>query len=82
MKIDIRKAYGTVSWDFLENILIWFDFPDKFIKWIMICVTTNFSVTVNKEDHGYFVRRIGLLQGDPVSPLLFVQVMEYLSRIL
>lgn len=53
MKINLRKAYDMVSWEFLEEMLIGFRFPGEFVKWIMICVTTlNFSVKVNGENHG------------------------------
>lgn len=49
----------------------------------MRCVTTTkFTVNVNEEGHGYFAGARGLRQGDPVSPLLFVIVMKYLSNVL
>lgn len=83
MKIDMRKAYDMVNWEFLEEVLIGYGFPIKFTELIMACVTsTKFSISVNGESHGFFEGKGGLRQGDPVSPLLFVLVIEYLSRTL
>lgn len=83
MKIDLRKAYDMVSWKFIEEAMRGFGFPETFTKLVMSCVTTTkFSVKVNGEGHGYFEGQRGLMQGDPISPLLFVIVMEYLSRVL
>lgn len=57
MKIDLKKSYDTVSWEFLEEVLIHFEFPGMFVKWIMLGVTTTmFSVKVNGRGHGFFCR--------------------------
>ncbi|KAK4381857.1 putative ribonuclease H protein [Sesamum angolense] len=40
LKVDLRKAYDTVEWDFLIAALQLFGFPDTFIGWIEECVTT------------------------------------------
>ncbi|OIT32488.1 hypothetical protein A4A49_51678 [Nicotiana attenuata] len=49
----------------------------------MVYVTSpKFLVNVNGESYGYFERKRGLRHDDPASPLLFVRVMDYLSRLL
>ncbi|XP_021739785.1 uncharacterized protein LOC110706196 [Chenopodium quinoa] len=40
LKVDIRKAYDSVKWDFLLEMLSALNFPAGFIQLIMACVTS------------------------------------------
>ncbi|XP_062075831.1 uncharacterized protein LOC133779952 [Humulus lupulus] len=83
MKIDLSKAYDTVDWLFVEKLLKSLCFPSRFINWIMVCLKgTSYSLLMNGRIQGSFKGEKGLRQGDPISPLLFVLIMEYLTRLL
>nr|GEW90480.1 hypothetical protein [Tanacetum cinerariifolium] len=77
MKIDIQKAYDTISWDFLREVMLMVGFHDTMVHWIMTCITSaSFSICINGEINGFFKWGRGLRQGDPILPYLFTLVME------
>ncbi|GKC05518.1 RNA-directed DNA polymerase, eukaryota, reverse transcriptase zinc-binding domain protein, partial [Tanacetum coccineum] len=48
LKNDIAKAYDTVDWDFLRNVLVNFGFHGKMVNWIMTCVSSAaFTIGIN-----------------------------------
>lgn len=81
--MDIQKAYDTVEWGALEEIMRELNFSAEFVTWIMLCVSTfSYWYVVNGSPSGHLKARRDLRQGDPISPLLFVLIMEYLHRCL
>lgn len=81
MKIDLQKAYDTIDWQFLLQLLEAYQFPDKFVQWLRECICKDhYSLVINGTRVGYIAGKKGLRQEDPLSPLLFVIVMDYLGR--
>jgi hypothetical protein len=83
LKINLIKAYDRVDWTYLGLILFQIGLPLNVVNWIIACVTfVNFAVLINGSPAGLFKGFRGLIQGCPMSPLLFVLVIEGLNRFL
>lgn len=79
MKVDFQKAYDSVCWDFLDDLLSKFDIYSKWRSWIRGCLFSSMgTILVNGAPSDEFQFHYGLCQGDPLSPFLFILVMESL----
>jgi len=83
LKIDLAKAFDKVNWLYLKMILTHLGFPPVFITWIMGCISyVSFAILINGSASSPFNIDRGIRQGCPLSPLLFLLVMEGLSRLI
>jgi hypothetical protein len=78
-KVDFEKAYDSVRWDYLDDVLKKFGFGERWCGWIQECLRSSWgSVIVNGSPTEEFQFFKGLKQGDPLSPFIFILIMESL----
>ena len=82
-KLNMEKAYDHVDWNFLFYLLKRCGFVERWCSWIKHCILSiQFSVLINGSLSGFFGSSRGVRQGDPLSPFLFVLVMEAFSKMI
>jgi len=82
LKVDFEKAYDSVSWVFLYDMLQRLGFHSKWISWIRGCMeSTTVSVLVNGSPMEEFKPSRGVRQSDPLAWFLFLVVAEGLTGI-
>ncbi|GLT96250.1 hypothetical protein SLE2022_138910 [Rubroshorea leprosula] len=83
LKIDLHKAFDSVDWGFLQQVLLEFNIPHQLVKLIMFSITSvQLGILWNGEPLPFFRPQRGLRQGDPLSPYLFILVMERLAHMI
>jgi hypothetical protein len=83
LKLDIRKAFDSIRWEYIVDLLHKRGFPSTFRNWVVALLTTSTSrVLLNGVAGDPIGHGRGLRQGDPLSPLLFVLAIDPLSQIL
>ena len=80
LKVDFEKAYDSVSWEFLYDMLNRMGFDSRWIMWIQGCLeSATVSVLVNGSPTEEFKPSRELRQGNPLAPFLFIVVAEGLA---
>ena len=83
LKLDISKAFDQVEWNFLRGIMEKLGFLETLVDRVMGCVTISyFSVLNNGTPYGNIFPSMGLSQGDPLSPYLFLLCTEGFTSLL
>ncbi|GJW10716.1 RNA-directed DNA polymerase, eukaryota, reverse transcriptase zinc-binding domain protein [Tanacetum coccineum] len=77
----IVGPFDSISWKYLDHILDRLGFGYKWCSWIKACLSSSrASILVNGSPTSEFSINRGLRQGDPLSPFLFILVMEGLHN--
>ena len=80
-KVDFAKAYDSIDWCFLWNVLRRRGFLETWVRWVKQCVmTSTFAILVNSRLQGGWIHpQRGIWQGCKLAPLLFILAVDALA---
>uniref|UniRef100_A0A2H6N8K0 Reverse transcriptase domain-containing protein n=1 Tax=Micrurus carvalhoi TaxID=3147026 RepID=A0A2H6N8K0_9SAUR len=77
--LDAKKAFDNLNWDFMKQQFYLMNFGRKFSKMLnSIYATQKVRIMINGEITDTFEIKKGVRQGCPLSPLLFIIILETL----
>jgi len=83
LKLDLSKVYDRICCVCLQLMLLYVSLYIPMVKWIMGCISSiSISITIDGVSSTFFKPGRGLGQGCSLYPLLFLLVVEGLSRVI
>lgn len=83
LKLDISKAFDSVRWDYLLELMHHRGFPPRWRSWVTTLLSTATSKVLMNGAPGEDIHHgRGLRQGDLLSPFLFILEIDSLQKLL
>jgi hypothetical protein len=81
IKLDMENIFDKVKHSFLFRVMEKLGFDKQFIKWVQACIKEPWiAPIVNGGPTSFFKESRGVRKGFPLSPLLYIMVVEALSN--
>ena len=83
IKLNIAKAYDKLNWEFMERMLGAYGFSPTWVEWVMALVSSPFfNILLNGSLTLSFHPSWGIREGEPLSPFIFILMVEGLSHLI
>lgn len=77
--IDAEKVFDNINWEFMYEVIKKLDLHPNLLNAIYSIYTNQLAaIKVNNDTSRYFKIEKGMWQGCPLSPLLFIMVIEFM----
>ncbi|XP_071712529.1 uncharacterized mitochondrial protein AtMg01250-like [Rutidosis leptorrhynchoides] len=81
-KVDFEKAFDSINWGFMMDVMELMGFGLRWHNWIFSCLSSDsISILINSSPTKEFRLQKGVCQGDSLSPYLFIMVAEGLKHL-
>ena len=81
--IDFEKAFDSISWEFINKVLKFFNSGESIIKWVSVSYKNISSAVIQSGFLSeFFPVQRGCRQGNPLSPYIFLLCAEILALML